>query len=170
MLCLPAILSAHAAPPQDPGSRIYRFYAPSLKSLGRSSNTTSATRVGDWEVTVVLDVLRCEISCAYRLKRDVFGRTHSGSLLPPVAEIHLDTGFGSPPITLIVDPAGLLLPSAARTFPISQDKLCVPTRKFFTAAPQPECGCSPRSSSQPRELSSATNSAAVTLAAVPLRT
>jgi len=168
VLCLPAILSAQSDPFQDPHSRIYRFHSAKLKSVPHPI-PASATRVGDWEVTVAFDIVRCEISCAYRQKQDTFGRVRLGSLLAPVIEIRIDTGFGSRPETVLLDPAGLLLPTATRSVRFTPDQLCIPARKISNATLQPAGAAALSAALQPQS-NHVTNYASTSiLTIIPLR-
>src|SRR5579872_379710 len=65
-----------------------------------STAGTATAATGDWEVTIALDLARCEITCVYRRLRET---TH---LLPPVAEIHLHSESGPLPDAVVLDPAG----------------------------------------------------------------
>ncbi|HEY2015588.1 MAG TPA: hypothetical protein VGH38_18920 [Bryobacteraceae bacterium] len=92
---------------------------------------TATAGAGDWEVTVGLDAVRCEITCVYRRLRE------STQLLPPLAEIKLDGEFRSAPATIVVDPAGLRFPTAASRAAVSEDLAFLPGQEFFVAAPVP---------------------------------
>ena len=71
----------------------------------------SVITAGEWDVTVGYDAARCEIYCAYRLKRDEFGRPRlSGLLAPPVAAIRVYADSGTAPEDIVVDPGGLEQP------------------------------------------------------------
>src|SRR5262245_24006917 len=60
-----------------------------------------------WEVSVTFDAEHCDIYCAVRRKRDVFGRAPVlDRLLPPLVSIQIYTDSPSPPPAIIVDPAG----------------------------------------------------------------
>lgn len=71
----------------------------------------SVVTAGEWDVTVGYDAARCEIYCAYRLKRDEFGRPRlSGLLAPPVAAIRIYRDAETAPEDIVVDPGGLEQP------------------------------------------------------------
>jgi hypothetical protein len=91
----------------------------------------------DWEVTAVYDSTVCEVHCSWRRKRDAFGRTPIGSFLPPpIATIRIYTDYVSQsPAVIVVDPAGMELPCAARDTPLTQEAVCIPARRLFTAVP-----------------------------------
>ena len=129
----------------DAQSRTYTFHLPGsalpsgLESYVTYSPLGALTRVmpvaglGGWEVTVALDIARCEVHCIYKRKRDsLWLASRPGLLLPPITEIRVFPGSASPPITWVVDPAGLGFPSAVSNIPISCEVLCMPAKRIFT--------------------------------------
>jgi hypothetical protein len=93
---------------------------------------TSVSYGGGWEVTVDFDAVRCELHCTYRRLR------FAGGLLPrPATTIQVRTDFASKPITIVVDPAGLGLPSAVSVGSARSDDICASGRHFF--APSQSC-------------------------------
>jgi hypothetical protein len=68
------------------------------------AESSTVTRLGNWEVAVSFDPVLCEISCVYRLRADRFGRMPVADLLLPPA-IDLRVFFGERPTTLTIDPA-----------------------------------------------------------------
>jgi hypothetical protein len=87
----------------------------------------------DWEVTVTVDRDACEVSCAYRLKRDRTVR--SASLAPPKIVVQVYSDGVSLPQTVSIDPSGLDFPAATHRAVISRDRLYMPARKLFPGAP-----------------------------------
>jgi len=87
----------------------------------------------DWEVTVTVDREACEVSCAYRFKRN--GAIRSASLAPPKIIVQVYSDGVSLPQTVSIDPAGLDFPAATRRAVVSRDRLYMPVRKLFPGAP-----------------------------------
>ena len=129
----------------------------------------SATRVGDWEVTVAVDLSRCEIYCVYRQRRDGSGRTPVVSLLPPVTVIRVYGDPASAPTTVIVDPAGLRLPVVGSLVLPIRDEEYIPGRKLFTAALDGESGSKAPSSDRAHFVRSAIQPETAFCKITPLR-
>jgi len=172
-LWVPGMLHARTLP--DSGSQVFHIRVaisgPPSKiewDMAYSSFEAGATRVGDWEVTVAFDAAKCEIHCTYRRAQRAFGATSLADLwLPPVTTIRLYTDPESQPATVIVDPAGLRLPSAASKTLVTQEKLCVPGRRL--AVPVQQVESEAPASAQPLSFSSTFNLATISSAARPLR-
>ncbi|MBZ5617552.1 MAG: hypothetical protein LAQ69_02280 [Acidobacteriia bacterium] len=129
-----------------------------------------STRLGDWEVTVAVDLARCEIYCAYRRIPDALGRTRlTGLLLPPITAIRFYTDSASNPTTLIVDPAGLRYPAATSTVPVSQEKLYIPGRRAFAIVLVAEGDDRAPASLRAHSFSSTNNPETTARPALPLR-
>jgi hypothetical protein len=101
--------------------------------LPASVSSSSSTSLGGWEVTVAYDPAHCVIHCLYR-------RTREATLLKPIISIRIDPGSGSLPRTVIVDPAGLGIPSVMSEAVRWPEKLCLPGASWTAAMPLPAAG------------------------------
>jgi hypothetical protein len=89
-----------------------------------------AIRVGDWEITVAVDTVRCEVHCSYRRVAQAFGQTTLvAHAAPPLTVIRLYTGAASNPATLIIDPARLNVPTIRTNSPVSRGQLFLSARR-----------------------------------------
>jgi hypothetical protein len=96
----------------------------------------SVRAAGEWDVTVGFDAARCEVYCAYKLKRDEYGRPRlTGLLLPPVAAIRLYMDSGAPVETIIVDPGGLEQPEISSHAAPPADPVYLPGRRLDQSPP-----------------------------------
>ncbi|SPE40726.1 hypothetical protein SBA3_3880019 [Candidatus Sulfopaludibacter sp. SbA3] len=125
----------------------------------------SSTRVGNWDVTVTWDAAKCEISCAYRFKRQP---TAANLLAPPVVSVRLYSDFVSIPEVVTVDPAGLSLPTVALHSAVSSNQPYIPGRKLAAAVPPRVCEGLAAASPQLQQFS-VSRPAALAAATVPLR-
>jgi hypothetical protein len=136
-VCLPGLLHARDTSGDvllDSGARIYTIHLSSTRPVAKIE-VSLAQASAEWEVTAVYDSTDCEIHCSWRRKRDAFGRTPLAAfLLPPIAAIRIYTNFVSlPPALIVVDPAGLGLPGAARDVLLTPDAVCIPARRLCIA-------------------------------------
>jgi hypothetical protein len=155
-ICLSGLLhaqSTYEVPIPDSGTpakfELYVTYSPTdavfdhaaaleFTVPGGSLYTAPAISLGDWEVTVYVDVVRCGIYCAYRRKRETSNGTFLLDLLqPPVTAIRVYTGSAARPAILFVDPAGLKLPVAASNIVITSEALGILGRRLFRSALAP---------------------------------
>ena len=172
-VCLPGLLHARDASGdvlRDSGNRIYTIHLSSSRPVAKIE-VSLAQASAQWEVTAAYDSAVCEIHCSWRRKRDAFGRVPLASfLLPPIATIRIYTNFVSrSPAVIVVDPAGLGLPGAARDVPLTQDAACIPARRLFVAVPG-QREDSGESNWPPAHFLSTTNRSEVTYtASLPLR-
>ena len=188
-VCLPGPAQAHDAF-SDSSSHIYTLhvgnsvrpskfqvsvtYSSSNAALGPDAPggallIAPASSVGGWEVTVGFDAAHCEIHCAYRRKRDAFGRMSlAGLLLPPITAIQIYEDSASKPLTVIVDPAGLRLPIATGHVVVTESQPGIPGRRLCASVPGRQSGCAATS---PRAHFSSTDNHPETSfsAAAPLR-
>jgi hypothetical protein len=154
LMCLPGVL--HAQTPQDAfhysGSQIYTIHIPNSRPPSKFEFSVAysyteenfhgvalagvspvRTYLGDWEVTVAVDLGRCEIYCAYRRIPDALGRTRLiGLLLPPITAIRVYAESESKSTTIIVDPAGLRFPAATSNALVARESLYLPGKRVFT--------------------------------------
>jgi hypothetical protein len=171
-LWVPGILHARTLP--DSGDQVFSIRVPvsgppsKLEwDVGYSPLDAGAIRAGDWEVTVEFDAAKCEIHCTYRRTRHAVGTSLVDLWLPPVTAIRVYNNPESKPATMIVDPAGLRLPSAASKVFVTQEKLCVPGKRL--AVPVQQVESDDPTSAQPHSFCSTLYLATISSAALPLR-
>ncbi len=143
----------------DTPDLVYKFHL----ALPAAKAEWSSTGVSNWDVTVTLDAAKCEITCAYRLKR----QSPAYRLAPPAVAVRIYSDLVSVPDVVTVDPAGLNLPTAARNLPGPKDHPYIPGRKVIAAAPPQASEGLPAASPQ-RQPDSAGRPPALA-AAAPLR-
>ena len=107
---------------------LYRFRLPVRAAR---VEWTSAS-VGNWDVSVTVDTAKCQLTCAYRLRRN---SPAARMLAPPVVSVLVYSNFVSLPQKLTVDPAGLEFPTAAAKFRPRFDYPYLPGRKLLAASP-----------------------------------
>jgi hypothetical protein len=90
----------------------------------------SKTNLGEWEVAVVFDAVHCDLYCAYRRKANGPGRAMPALLLPPPVSVQVPMGPASVPVSVVIDPSGLTLPSLCSHSRASQEPLCLPAKRF----------------------------------------
>lgn len=119
---------------REGGSRTYTIHLYGYGPVAKIE-VSVAQASAEWEVTADYDSAACEIHCSWRRKRDAFGRTPLASfLLPPIATIRVYANFvAQAPGVIVVDPAGLGSPGAARDAPLTQEALCILARRLFPA-------------------------------------
>ena len=126
--------------------------------------------LGGWEVTVARDAAHCGISCAYRRKRDGFGRASVLDLLPPpITAIRVYTDPASKPTTVIVDPAGLRLPTVTNRVLVTGDRLCLPGKGLCATSRNQPAGGHTGACSEAHLATATGRSPANSSAAAPLR-
>jgi hypothetical protein len=90
-----------------------------------------STTVGDWEVTLEFDAIRCAVYCAYRRVRESGGRGASVDLLLlPVTTLRFYADLHSRPVSATVDPAGRGEPRAERLVSICYRQECSGGRRL----------------------------------------
>ena len=168
-VCLPALLQAF---PGD-GSQVYTVAVPASVAPAKvefqvaygslpGGWATPPASLGGWEVTVAFDTAHCVIHCTYR-------RTREALLLKPITSIRIYSGPGSKPTTVIVDPAGLRLPSIASQVITCPEQAGLPGRRWAARFPAPHGdGRLPASIHAAASLS-ATHAPAALTPALPLR-
>lgn len=98
----------------------------------------SVAHAGEWDVTVGYDAARCEVYCAYRLKRDEFDRPRlTGLLVPPIAAIRVYADSASAPETVIIDPGGLEQPELMGRAVPAVESVYLPGRRLDGNAVSP---------------------------------
>jgi len=122
------VLAAGLLRAADSPELIYRLH---LSNHVTRVEWTSA-KLGNWDVTVSVDAVTCELVCAYRLKR---GSPAAHILAPPPVVVHVYSDAVSLPERVTVDPAGLEFPVAAGKLRPQQNFGYLPARKIFAAAP-----------------------------------
>jgi hypothetical protein len=145
----------------DSPDLVYKFHL--LKPAAKVEWTSAS--VGNWDVTVTVDPAQCELSCAYRLKRN---SPAAHLLAPPAVVVRVYSDLVSIPRTVTFDPAGLNLPAAARRVPLSRDSPYMPGRRLLAAALPPTRGHLPPAPPQSHH-SSASRAPVLPAAAAPLR-
>ena len=96
----------------------------------------SVPPAGEWDVAVGYDAARCEVYCAYRLKRDEFGRPRlTGLLVPPVASIKVYWDSAAAPEDITVDPGGLEQPGIASRAAPQVETVYLPGRRLAARVP-----------------------------------
>jgi hypothetical protein len=172
-VCLPGLLHARETSKdvlRDSGSRFYTIHLSRSRPVAKIE-VSVAQASAEWEVTATYDSTQCEIHCSWRRKRDAFGRTPLASfLLPPIAAIRIYTDFVSQsPAVIVVDPAGLGLPGAARDVPLTQDTVCIPARRLFVAVPGQREDSGGHNRPRARYLSTTNQPDVTSAASLPLR-
>ena len=87
---------------------------------------------GEWDITVVLDPVKCQLYCAYQRKRDPFGRVPLTSLLPPPA---VTVAVFSRTVT--IDPGRFRFPAVTAATAAVHERVYLSSRKFLADAPAP---------------------------------
>jgi hypothetical protein len=158
--CSHPAVAAHGIPLTDTGGQLYKVHIDKcgqaagnreaaafppvsekeLRAIRPERIWSNGTRIdlGEWEVAVVFDSVHCDVYCAYRRKANGSGRVMPALLLPPPVSVQIPRGAASVPVSVVIDPSGLTLPSLGSRWHAAQAPLYLPAKRFFRIALAPQ--------------------------------